>query len=142
VRKVYGAARCFERNSHHTTVDASNQGELMPVLVDTNILVDVLTDDARWADWSITQLETNAGSGLIINPVVYAELCFGSPSVEFVDDVVRRFALTYQEIPRKGLFRAAEAFARYKAKKDLPQNLWVDHEFSAYPRSTKRLDEA
>ena len=57
----------------------------MPVLVDTNVIIDVLTDDRQWADWSIEQLEANAGSGLIINPVVYAELCFGSPSIDFVD---------------------------------------------------------
>lgn len=88
----------------------------MPVLVDTNVIVDVLTDDPQWADWSIAQLEDNAKTGLIINPVVYAELCFGSPSVDFVDDVVRRFTLTYQEIPRQGLFRAAKAFAHYRKR--------------------------
>lgn len=53
----------------------------MPVLVDTNVLIDVLTDDPRWAYWSIDQLEAHAGTGLIINPVVYAELCFDSPSL-------------------------------------------------------------
>ncbi|MFO1521167.1 MAG: type II toxin-antitoxin system VapC family toxin [Kiritimatiellia bacterium] len=88
----------------------------MPVLVDTNVLLDVLTDDPKWADWSIAQLEANASAGLMINPVVYGELCFGSPSVEFVDDVVRRFALTYQEIPRQGLFRAAKAFSEYRRR--------------------------
>ena len=120
----------------------------MPLLVDTNILVDVLTDDARWAEWSIKQLETNAETGLIINPVVYAELCFGSPSVEFVDDVVRRFALTYQEIPRQGLFRAAKAFARYKVRKGTKASVLPDFfigghaEATAIPlltRDTKRL---
>lgn len=120
----------------------------MPVLVDTNILVDVLTDDSRWADWSIDQLEANAGTGLIINPVVYAELCFGSPSVEFVDDVVRRFALTYQEIPRQGLFRAAKAFARYKGRRGTKTSVLPDFfigghaeaaGISLLTRDTKRL---
>lgn len=89
----------------------------MPILVDTNVLVDVLTDDPRWAEWSITQLDQNSDLGFIINSVVYAELCFGSPSIEFVDDIVRRFGLTYQEIPRQGLFRAARAFGQYKARR-------------------------
>lgn len=120
----------------------------MPVLVDTNVLVDVLTDDARWADWSIEQLEANAGAGLIINPVVYAELCFGSPSVEFVDDVVKRFALTYQEIPRQGLFRAAKAFARYKGRRGTKASVLPDFfigghadaaGISLLTRDTKRL---
>ena len=89
----------------------------MPVLVDTNVILDVLTDDPQWADWSIEQIETWGPEGLVINPVVYAELCFGSPSAEFVDDLIRQFALTYQEIPRQGLFRAAKAFAIYKSRR-------------------------
>jgi len=120
----------------------------MAILVDTNVIVDVLTDDPQWADWSIEQLESNAGGGLIINPVVYAELCFGSPSVDFVDHVVRRFALAYREIPRQGLFRAAKAFARYRGRQGaktsvLPDFLIGGHaEAEGLPlltRDTKRL---
>ena len=121
---------------------------MMPVLVDTNVIVDVLTDDPQWADWSIEQLEANSAARLIINPVVYAELCFGSPSVEFVDDVVRRFAITYHEIPRQGLFRAAKAFARYKGRKGTKASVLPDFfigghaeasGISLLTRDTKRL---
>jgi predicted nucleic acid-binding protein len=120
----------------------------MPVLVDTNVLVDVLTDDPHWADWSIGQLERYADDGLIINPVVYAELCFGSPSVEFVDDVVRQLNLTYQEIPRRGLFRASKAFAQYKGQKGAKASVLPDFfigghaeaaGLSLLTRDTKRL---
>lgn len=48
----------------------------MPVLVDTHILIDVLTDDPRWADWSIEQIKIQTPTGLIINSIVYAELCY------------------------------------------------------------------
>jgi hypothetical protein len=54
-----------------------------------------ITDDPQRADRSIRQPEANAGAGLIINPVVYAEFCFGSPSVEFVDDVVSASSCRY-----------------------------------------------
>ena len=120
----------------------------MPVLVDTNVIIDVLTDDRQWADWSIEQLEALAGSGLIINPVVYAELCFGCPSIAFVDDIVRRFALGYQEIPRQGLFLAAKAFARYKGKQGAKTSVLPDFFIGAHAeaagiplltRDTKRL---
>ena len=120
----------------------------MPALVDTNVLVDILTDDLQWAEWSIRQLERYSGVGLVINPIVYAELCFGCPSIEFVEDVIRRFGLTYQEIPRQGLFRAAKAFGEYKARKGskasvLPDFLIGGHaEAAAMPiitRDTKRL---
>ena len=120
----------------------------MPVLVDTNVLVDVLTDDSRWADWSIAQLESSSKAGLLINPVVYAELCFGSPSTEFVDDVIRRLELTYLEIPRQGLFRAAKAFAQYKERRGAKTSVLPDFfigghaEASGIPlltRDTKRV---
>ncbi len=120
----------------------------MPVLVDTNVLIDVLTDDPQWAEWSIARLQDNSHAGLLINPVVYAELCFGSPSSEFVDDVVRRFGLVYQEIPRQGLFRAARAFDRYKKLKGIKTSVLPDFflgghaEASGIPlltRDTKRL---
>ncbi len=120
----------------------------MPVLVDTNVLVDVLTDDSRWAEWSLEQLESNRDAGLIINPVIFAELCFGCPSIEFADDVVRRFGLTYLEIPRQGLFRAARAFGLYKTRKGsrtsvLPDFFIGGHAEAAriplLTRDTKRL---
>ena len=91
----------------------------MPVLVDTNVLIDVLTDDPQWANWSIQQLEAQSSVGLMINPIVYTELCFGSPSTDFVDDVIRQFSLIYQEIPRQGLFLSAKAFALYKKSREV-----------------------
>ena len=120
----------------------------MPVLVDTNVLIDVLTDDPQWSGWSIAQLESNSNAGLVINPVVYAELCFGSPSIEFVDDVVKRFGLTYQEIPRRGLFRAAKAFGQYKARRGTKVSVLPDFFIGGHAealgiplltRDTKRL---
>jgi len=120
----------------------------MPVLVDTNVFVDVLTDDPTWADWSTAQLESHSPAGLLIDPVVYAELCFGCPSTAFVDDVIRRFELTYQEIPKQGLFRAAKAFARYRKRQGprisvLPDFFIGGHaEAAGVPvltRDTKRL---
>ena len=42
-------------------------------LVDTNVLLDLVTDDQRWADWSVAQLESASLAGpLVINDVVYA----------------------------------------------------------------------
>jgi predicted nucleic acid-binding protein len=98
----------------------------MAVLVDTNVIVDVITDDPGWADWSIGQLEAQAGEGLVINPVVYAELCFGLPTVDAVDELVRQFSLAFREIPRPGLFRAAKAFAAYRRRSGTKRSVLPD----------------
>ncbi|MCA9411988.1 MAG: type II toxin-antitoxin system VapC family toxin [Candidatus Omnitrophica bacterium] len=86
----------------------------MPILVDTNVIIDVVTDDPVWSDWSISQLGENAESGLTINPAIYAELSYGFESQAQVDDVVRHFGLFYQETSRLGLFNAARAYRKYK----------------------------
>ncbi len=45
------------------------------ILVDTNVLVDVVTDDPLWAEWSERQLTLAAArDDLAINDIVYAEL--------------------------------------------------------------------
>jgi predicted nucleic acid-binding protein len=84
------------------------------LLVDTNILLDVLTDDSDWAEWSIKALENYESKGLAINPAIYAELSYGFSSSEEVDAMIRQFGLTYMETSRDGLFRASQAFRRYK----------------------------
>jgi predicted nucleic acid-binding protein len=88
----------------------------MGVLVDTNVLVDVLTDDPRWAGWSLARLEEHEPQGLLVNPAIYAELCFGFDSHQPVDELLRQLGLLYQEIPRLGLFRASRAFALYRSR--------------------------
>ena len=47
----------------------------MPLLVDSNVLLDVMTEDARWFAWSAEALERAADTErLVINPVTYAEV--------------------------------------------------------------------
>lgn len=85
-------------------------------LVDTNIILDLVTDDPTWAEWSQTILSEHAADELIINPAIYAELCFGYQSAKEVDALLVEMGLTLEETPREGLFAAARAFAEYKRK--------------------------
>lgn len=44
-------------------------------LVDSNVLLDVITGDIQWSAWSAEALERAADTGLVvINPIVYAEV--------------------------------------------------------------------
>ena len=87
------------------------------VLVDTNVLVDVLQDDPRWADWSIGQLRAQAQvHALAINPIVYAELSLSFTTLEALDRVVARMELMFHEVPRAALFLAGKAFAQYRQR--------------------------
>ena len=45
------------------------------VLVDSNVVLDVLTDDPQWSAWSSRALEDAAERGpIVINPAIYAEI--------------------------------------------------------------------
>ena len=85
-------------------------------LVDTNILLDLVTDDPVWADWSIRQLDAAAVNGpLVINGVVYAELSVRFERIEDLDEVLNEAGITMEEIPRSALFLAGKVFRRYRA---------------------------
>jgi hypothetical protein len=50
----------------------------MAVLVDSNVLLDVLTEDPRWFAWSSAALAREAEDDVVaINPIIYAEVSIG-----------------------------------------------------------------
>lgn len=86
-------------------------------LVDTNVLLDVATDNPKWAGWSLRQLDTAAIRGrVLINAVVYAEFTIGYERIEEADRVLANVGIDLIEIPRSALFLAGKAFRRYRAR--------------------------
>jgi predicted nucleic acid-binding protein len=85
-------------------------------LVDTNVLLDVVTNDLRWADWSVGQLDAAAIRGaLAINDVVYAELSVRFATIEALDAVLNEAEIDIATMPRPALFLAGKVFQRYRA---------------------------
>jgi predicted nucleic acid-binding protein len=85
-------------------------------LVDTNVLLDVFTNDPQWVDWSIRQLDVAALTGpLFINDIVYAELSVRFDAIEALDTILNAAGLILTPTPRAALFLAAKAFQRYRA---------------------------
>ena len=85
-------------------------------LIDTNVLLDLVTDDPVWADWSIRQLDAAAIKGpLTINSVVYAEVSVRFERIEDLDEVLEDAGMTLADIPRSALFLAGKVFRRYRA---------------------------
>ena len=85
-------------------------------LIDTNVLLDLVTDDPVWAEWSIRQLDAASLQGpLTINDVVYAELSVRFERIEDLDDVLDQAGITLAPMPRPALFLAGRVFQRYRA---------------------------
>lgn len=84
-------------------------------LVDSNVLIDVLTDDSDWFDWSKGQLNDAARKGaMLINDVIYAEASIRYHNVDRFETAIARTGVVLTSIPKEALFLAGKAFARYR----------------------------
>ncbi len=88
----------------------------MPVIVDSNVILDIASDDPEWGAWSDAQVTKHHRRGLAINPMIFAELCAGAENKAEVEEVVSDLKLEYREIPREALFLAAKAFLQYRRR--------------------------
>ena len=87
------------------------------ILVDSCVLIDVLENDPKWADWSQQRLDAaSLNYQLIINAVIYAELSVGFRRIEDCETMLAEAKIVLQDIPREALFLAGKAFQRYKAR--------------------------
>ena len=87
------------------------------LLVDTNVILDVVENDARWGDWSQQQLEAASRRyTLLINPVVYAELSMAYRRIEELEVMLARGGFRVDPVPREALFLAGKAFLRYSRR--------------------------
>ena len=73
-------------------------------LVDTNVLLDLATDDPKWATWSVSQLDGAVIRGpVLINSVVCAEFSIGYARIEEVDAILADVDIKLVETPRSAL---------------------------------------
>ena len=85
------------------------------VLVDANILIDVLTDDSDWADWSQDRmLEVFEEDSLAINPIIYAEIGAAYKTASALERALRPWPLTRLPLPYEAAWPACQAFLRYR----------------------------
>lgn len=87
------------------------------VLVDTCVLLDILTDDREWGDWSATAVARARDEGdLAINPIIYAEVCAGFDRIEDVDAALPVLDFRREPLPYHAGFLAAHAFVTYRRR--------------------------
>ncbi|HEX5854857.1 MAG TPA: type II toxin-antitoxin system VapC family toxin [Thermoanaerobaculia bacterium] len=86
-------------------------------LVDSNVLLDVLTEDARWFAWSSEALALRAGeSALVVNPIVYAEVSIGFARIEELDEALNAAGFMRWPLPWEAAFLAGKCFQRYRRR--------------------------
>lgn len=86
-------------------------------LVDSGVLLDVLTDDPKWADWSDDALaEARDLGAAVINPIIYAEVAGGFDTIEELDDALPESELERMDLPYAAGFVASKAFVAYRRR--------------------------
>ena len=93
---------------------ASDREAIKPTtLVDSCVLLDVITGDERWADWSAGQIAAAMDSGrVVINPLIYAEISVGYDTVEELDDLLPASDYEREPLPYTAGFAAGKAFVQ------------------------------
>jgi predicted nucleic acid-binding protein len=87
------------------------------VLVDSNVLLDVLTDDPRWGGWSSDALSAAADSArLVINPVVFAEVSVRYSRIEDLEAALPPDMIGREHVPWAAAFLAAKAHLAYRQR--------------------------
>ena len=87
------------------------------VLVDSNVLLDVLTEDPRWFAWSADALARCADeSGLVLNPIVYAEVSVGFDRIEDVESALPPDVFVRSPLPWDAAFLAGKCFRSYRRR--------------------------
>ena len=87
------------------------------VLIDANVLLDVMTEDARWLAWSAAAIERAADRHrLVINPVVYAEVSIRYSRIEELDVALPKTMFDREAIPYEAAFLAGKSFLIYRRR--------------------------
>jgi predicted nucleic acid-binding protein len=86
-------------------------------IVDSSVLLDILTDDPKWAEWSQQAVARARDEGrLAINPIVYAEVSTGFDTIEDLDDAVPASDFERQPLPYEAGFVAGKVFLAYRKR--------------------------
>ncbi len=106
-------------------------------LVDTNVLLDLVTNDQNWADWSEAQLDQASLAGPIaINDVIYAEMSGRFDQIELLDRMLEEMAIEVVRAPRSALFLAGKAFRQYRASGGVRTGVLLDFFIGAHAAVT------
>ena len=88
---------------------------MTPVIVDSNVLLDVVTADPTWGAWSSRSLERAADESiLVINALIYAEVSIGFASIEALEEALPPDLYRREHLPYEAAFLAGKAYLRYR----------------------------
>lgn len=108
------------------------------VLVDSNVLLDLFTDDPAWAGWSQGRLADAFNNGpVLINPIIYAEISVAFARIEVLDDALPE-QIGREELPWSAAFLAGKCFHTYRKRGGARRSPLPDFYIGAHAAVTGR----
>lgn len=90
---------------------------LAEVLIDSNILLDIFTEDKNWFERSSSALSEIANEAiLVINPIIYAEISVRFKTIEDLEEAIPKEILRRQDLPWEAGFLAGKCFVKYRQR--------------------------
>lgn len=103
------------------------------IIVDSNVLLDVFTEDSRWLSWSSNALERIANeSRIVINPVIYGEVSIRFERIEELDEALPPAIFEREDIPYEAAFLADKAYLTYRRQAGTKSSLLPDFYVGAH----------
>lgn len=107
-------------------------------LVDSNVLLDLFTEDPRWCDWSETQLADALDRAVtLINPIIYAEISIGFERIEELEQALPA-DIEREALPREAAFLAGKCFIEYRRRGGQKRSPLPDFYIGAHAAVTGR----
>jgi predicted nucleic acid-binding protein len=108
------------------------------VLVDSNVLLDLFTDDPAWAAWSEARLAEAFDAGqVVINPLVYAEISVAFERIEALEAALPE-QLGREDLPWAAAFLAGKCFVDYRRRGGTRRSPLPDFYIGAHAAVTGR----
>ena len=87
-------------------------------LIDSNVLLDILTEDLNWANWSADALAGAAEAGPVyINPIVYSEVSIRFTTIEMLEEALPPRDFRREPLPWEAAFLAGKVFLDHRRNK-------------------------
>ncbi len=87
------------------------------ILVDSNIILDIVTEDENWFNWSANKLTEYAHqTQLNVNPIIYAEVSIGFEKIEELEAILPVIFFNRLDLPWSAAFLAGKCFMQYRQK--------------------------
>jgi predicted nucleic acid-binding protein len=104
-----------------------------PIIVDSNVLLDVMTDDPNWADHSRTAVVSlSAHRQLVINPIIFSEVSISFDRIEDVESQLPTDVFRREEMPYEAAFLAGKAYVVYRKRGGVRQSPLPDFFIGAH----------